>query len=138
MNVFEPCALLSFSISYWDLIKFPYFADTTEWQDRDEREGDFTDNLKIWTYIGITSIENPLDYKFVLVTTILHSPKKKTQISVHTAQGLMEVCHLLWTSSSAWNGSRLLLQVQAKSGDDKNCFCFFSNFKTFPAKSAAW
>jgi hypothetical protein len=31
--------MLSFSISYPDLIKFPYFADTTE------SEGDFTDNL---------------------------------------------------------------------------------------------
>jgi hypothetical protein len=27
------------------LIKFPYFADTTERGDRDEREGDFTDNF---------------------------------------------------------------------------------------------
>jgi hypothetical protein len=85
--------MLSFSISYWDLIKLPYFADTTERQDRGEREGDFMNNFKIWTYIGITSIENPLDYKFGLVTAILHSPKKK-QINVLTAQGQMEVCFL--------------------------------------------
>jgi hypothetical protein len=26
--------MLSFSISYWDLIKFPYFPDTTERGDR--------------------------------------------------------------------------------------------------------
>jgi hypothetical protein len=44
--------MLNISISYWDLIKFPYFADTTERRDREveteriggEREGDFTDN----------------------------------------------------------------------------------------------
>jgi hypothetical protein len=34
--------MLSFSISYWDLLKFPYFADTTE------REGeDFMDNSNV-------------------------------------------------------------------------------------------
>jgi hypothetical protein len=44
--------MLSFSISYPDLIKFPYFADPTQREDRgakaDEiggaREGGFTDN----------------------------------------------------------------------------------------------
>jgi hypothetical protein len=40
--------MLSFSISYWDLIKFPYFGDTTESGDKDGgREGDFTDNFNI-------------------------------------------------------------------------------------------
>jgi len=39
--------VLSFSISYWDLIKFPYFTDTTkrgvrEWKEA-QRQGDFTD-----------------------------------------------------------------------------------------------
>jgi hypothetical protein len=34
------------------------------------------DNLKIWTYIGITSPQNPLDFKFVLVNAILLSPKE--------------------------------------------------------------
>jgi hypothetical protein len=44
--------MLSISISYWDLIKFSYFGDTTErgdkgesGGDRGEREGDFTDNF---------------------------------------------------------------------------------------------
>jgi len=40
--------MLSFSISYPDLIKFSYFADTTELRDtkaEGEREGDFTDKL---------------------------------------------------------------------------------------------
>jgi hypothetical protein len=45
--------MLSFSISYPDLIKFPYFADTTERGDNGlkgegigaESEGDFTDNF---------------------------------------------------------------------------------------------
>jgi hypothetical protein len=44
--------MLSFSISYWDLIKFPYFADTAERGVKaegigGEREGDFTDNFYV-------------------------------------------------------------------------------------------
>ncbi len=43
--------MLSFSISYWDLIKFPYFADTTERGDRGwkhaQRQGDFADNFNV-------------------------------------------------------------------------------------------
>jgi hypothetical protein len=38
--------MLSFSISYRDLIKFPYFADTTERGDRGWKTGDFMDNSK--------------------------------------------------------------------------------------------
>jgi hypothetical protein len=41
--------MLSFDISYPDLIKFSYFADTTEREDRGgggETEGEFTDNSK--------------------------------------------------------------------------------------------
>jgi hypothetical protein len=37
--------MLSFSISYWDLLKFSCFADTTERGDRGEREGDVLDNF---------------------------------------------------------------------------------------------
>jgi len=37
--------MLSFSISYWDLIKLPHFVDTTERRDKGEREGDFMDNF---------------------------------------------------------------------------------------------
>ncbi len=56
----ERCALnawihhfvLSFSISYWDLIKFPSFADTTKRGDKGwkeaQRQGDFTDNSIGW------------------------------------------------------------------------------------------
>jgi hypothetical protein len=48
--------MLSFSISYPDLIKFPYFADTTERWDRGakaeetggETEGDFMQNSIIF------------------------------------------------------------------------------------------
>jgi hypothetical protein len=40
--------MLSFSISYWDVLKFPFFADTTEKGDREwkqaQRQGDFLDN----------------------------------------------------------------------------------------------
>jgi hypothetical protein len=40
--------MLSFSISYWDLIKFHYFANTIERQDmgwkQAQRHGDFMDN----------------------------------------------------------------------------------------------
>ncbi len=40
--------MLSSNISYWDLIKFPYFADITESRDRGwkhaQRQGDFMDN----------------------------------------------------------------------------------------------
>jgi hypothetical protein len=46
--------MLSFNISYWDFIKFPYFADTIErgdrgWNDRDrgEIEDDFRDNFNM-------------------------------------------------------------------------------------------
>jgi hypothetical protein len=37
--------MLSFSILYWNLIKFLYFADTTERGTRGERESDFMDNF---------------------------------------------------------------------------------------------
>jgi hypothetical protein len=41
--------MLSSSISYWDLIKFPYFVDITESGDRGwkhaQRQGDFMDNF---------------------------------------------------------------------------------------------
>jgi hypothetical protein len=40
--------MLSFRISYWDLIKFPYFADTTERVDGGGKEGDFMDNSYVW------------------------------------------------------------------------------------------
>ncbi len=53
----EPCAL-GFGIPFWDLIKFPYFADTTQsgnrgWKQaqglrRGWRQGDFTD---VWVNI---------------------------------------------------------------------------------------
>jgi hypothetical protein len=54
--------MLSFSISYPDLIKFPYFVDTTERGDRGakaeeiggETEGDFMDNsstIKLYSMI---------------------------------------------------------------------------------------
>jgi len=37
--------MLRFSISYWDLIKFHYFEDTTKEGMGCERDGDFTDNF---------------------------------------------------------------------------------------------
>jgi hypothetical protein len=40
--------MLSSSISYWDLIKFPYFVDMYHWKKEGiggEREGDFMDNF---------------------------------------------------------------------------------------------
>ncbi len=44
--------MLSFSISYWDLIKFHYFVDTTERGHRGwkqvQRQGDFTVNSIVW------------------------------------------------------------------------------------------
>ncbi len=39
--------MLSFSISYPDLIKFPYFVDITERGDRGWKAGDFMDNFNI-------------------------------------------------------------------------------------------
>jgi hypothetical protein len=40
--------MLSFNISYWDLIKFPYFVDTIKRADgvweQAQRQGDFTNN----------------------------------------------------------------------------------------------
>jgi len=37
--------MVSFNISYCDLIKFPYFVDTTERGVGGAREGEFTDNI---------------------------------------------------------------------------------------------
>jgi hypothetical protein len=43
--------MLSFSISYWDLIKIPYFADTTErgdrWWKEAQRQGEDRVTLEI-------------------------------------------------------------------------------------------
>jgi hypothetical protein len=43
--------MLSFSISFWDLIKFPYFADTSKRGDggqmRPKRQSDFIDNFSL-------------------------------------------------------------------------------------------
>jgi hypothetical protein len=62
--------MLSFSISYWDLIKFPYFVDTTEIGDRGEsrpqREGDFMDNFNI----SFSSLD-PIFSTYVANQTIL-------------------------------------------------------------------
>jgi hypothetical protein len=52
--------MLSFSISYSNLVKIPYFVDTTEREDRwrkqrrigGEREGDFMDNSNVCFMIG--------------------------------------------------------------------------------------
>jgi hypothetical protein len=48
--------MLIFSISFPDLIKFPYFMDTPErrvWGERRPkgRRGDFTNNFSIFTYM---------------------------------------------------------------------------------------
>jgi hypothetical protein len=48
--------MLSISFSYWDLLKCPYFADTTERGDRGwkeaQRQGYFTDNsiVTLWLF----------------------------------------------------------------------------------------
>ncbi len=46
---------MSFSISYWDLIKFPYFADTTETGDRGVKE-----RVTLWLtlMLGFLNSEN--------------------------------------------------------------------------------
>ncbi len=54
--------MLSFSISYPDLIKFLYFVDTTERRDRGvkeeeiggETEGDFTDKSIVWIFFCVS------------------------------------------------------------------------------------
>jgi hypothetical protein len=47
--------MLSFSISYWDLIQFHYFEDTTERGDKGwkhaQRQSDFIDKSIIISYI---------------------------------------------------------------------------------------
>jgi hypothetical protein len=42
--------MLSFSISYSDSLKFPYFTESTEKVDRgvSEKEGDFMDKSYVW------------------------------------------------------------------------------------------
>jgi len=53
--------MLSFSISYWDLIKFSYFAETTERGDKGlkeaQRQGDIMD--KLYCLGGLFFITSP-------------------------------------------------------------------------------
>ncbi len=70
-NSLEPCPLnaefqhfvLSFSISYWDLIKFPYFTDTTKravrgWKEA-QRQGEDKVTLRISLIYQIFDIKVP-------------------------------------------------------------------------------
>jgi len=50
--------MLSFNISYWDLIKFPDFVDTLERGIGGAKEGDFIDN-----FIVILSFILDLEFK---------------------------------------------------------------------------
>jgi len=79
--------MLSFSISYWDLIKFPYFADTTERGDTDwkhaQREGEDRVSLPITlmfhqiTRREMLSIMGCLQWWTCLTQETLGFPQKK-------------------------------------------------------------
>jgi hypothetical protein len=102
-----------------------------------EREGDFMDNLKIWTYIGITSIENPLDYKFVLVSHCCTAFTKKKQNSVHTAQGQMEsMSPIVNKQLSCEMGLDFYCKFKQNQETTKIAFVSFQFLKLFQAKSA--
>jgi hypothetical protein len=63
--------MLSFSISYWDLIKFPCFPDSTErghrWWKHAQRQGDFTDNsIIIVQFLDFPHIPNSI-YIFKII-----------------------------------------------------------------------
>ncbi len=63
----ETCASnAEFSISYWDLIKFPYFVDTTERGDREwkQAQGNFTDN-SIFNRMAINGVALSCQYLWV-------------------------------------------------------------------------
>jgi hypothetical protein len=70
--------MLSIGISYWDLLKFLYFADTTErgdrgWKEaqRQGEEGYFTDNsntLKVLTHVRVFFY----DFRDVTKVAIIH------------------------------------------------------------------
>jgi hypothetical protein len=64
--------MLSFIISYWDIIKFPYFADTIERGDRGwkqaQREGDFPNN---------SNVPSRYTKKFLLVLYMKRKPREK-------------------------------------------------------------
>jgi hypothetical protein len=76
--------MLSCSISCRDLIKFPYFADSTRRGDsRGERENDFMDNFIIWTKNGyeFSSIEREEGYIFSSIY------KKVMKLFIHSHEG---------------------------------------------------
>jgi hypothetical protein len=64
--------MLSFSTSLWDLIKFPYFGETTERAEeiRDEREGDFMDQFIILSLFW-SEREKPLTLSFMKLERFL-------------------------------------------------------------------
>ncbi len=68
--------MLSFSISYWDLIKFPCFPDTTERGDRGwkqaQRQGDFTDNsIIIVQFLDFPHIPNSFSFFKIIVQPLI-------------------------------------------------------------------
>jgi hypothetical protein len=62
--------MLSLSISYWDLINFPYFADTTERGDRGWKEAQIqgADRVTLWT----TLAPNSFKYKIIPLLSSKH------------------------------------------------------------------
>ncbi len=70
--------MVSFSISYWDLIKFPYIADTTERGDRRwkqaQRQGDVMTHTIVREIFQESSIMNEKSYNS---KSLIHSKKKK-------------------------------------------------------------
>ncbi len=109
--------MLSFNISLWDLIKFPYFADATErveryWkqaQNTGWRQVDFTENsMRVWIYFCA----------FGYVYKVWWSSKQKVRLCVFCCWRVVRVacCHVLLKSkdpSSAyiyqcWSGNTSL------------------------------
>ncbi len=92
--------MVSFSISYWDLIKFPYFADTTERGDRRwkqaQRQGDVTTHTIVREKnFQASSIMKEKSYN----SRICHPfPKQKTLIFTHKIEG--PVWASLWIDCS--------------------------------------
>jgi len=88
--------VLSFSISYWDLIKFPYFTDTTErgvrgWKEAQRRGEDW---VTLW--ISLISRNKPANVGWVSLTHSIFRPFLKSKI---------RSCHFKW-ESTIWKSMR--------------------------------
>jgi hypothetical protein len=101
--------MLSFSISYWDLVKCLYFADTTEREDRGwkeaQRQGEDRVTLRITLLFSINLSQMPvkvhLEYSHLIwVKTQEHCGRERC------GYGVSKLGKLHWTGGSVCNCDR--------------------------------